>query len=80
MEPESSLPCSQEPATGPSSETDAFIPHLTNQPTNQPTNQLTNCMEHSPSWEADSHSGSQEFSRLLRFITVFTRACRWFLS
>jgi hypothetical protein len=28
MEPEGSLPCSQEPATGPHSEADEFSPHL----------------------------------------------------
>jgi hypothetical protein len=30
MQPEGSLPCSQEPATGPYPESDASSPHLTN--------------------------------------------------
>jgi len=44
---------------------------------------LTNSTEQSPSWEANSHSGSQEIPRLYgtrRFITVFPRARHWSLS
>jgi hypothetical protein len=44
---------------------------------------LSNSMEQNPSWEATSHSNSQEISRLLwnpEFITVFTRARQWSLS
>jgi len=40
-------------------------------------------MEQSPSWEADSHSASQEIPHLLWnpwFITLFTTARHWFLS
>jgi hypothetical protein len=42
---------------------------------------VTNCMEQSPSWEANSHSTSEEILRLLwnrRLIAMFTRACHWF--
>jgi hypothetical protein len=42
-----------------------------------------NSMELSPSWEANSHSASQEiasFYRTRRFITVYTRARYWSLS
>jgi hypothetical protein len=41
-------------------------------------NDLTNYMEQSPSWEADSHSASQEFPGFYitrNFIIVFTEAC-----
>jgi len=65
-----SLPCSQQPATGPSSEADE-------------SNQLTNSMEQSPFSEANSHSACQEITCLLwnpRFITVFTRVRHWSLS
>jgi len=44
---------------------------------------ITNLMEQSPSWEAKSHSASQEIPCLswkLRFITMFTRAHNWSLS
>jgi len=37
-------------------------------------------MEQSHSWEADSHSASPGISRLLKFITVFTRTCYRHLS
>jgi hypothetical protein len=43
------------------------------QPANQPTDwQLTptNSMQHSPSWEANSHSASQEIPHLLRNLKV----------
>jgi len=41
-------------------------------------------VEQGPSWEANSHSASQEIPSILyetrRFITAFTRACNWSLS
>jgi hypothetical protein len=43
--------------------------------------EITNSMEESPTWEADSHSASQEIPRLLwnpKFITFFTKARHWF--
>jgi hypothetical protein len=48
-----------------------------------PTYLLTNYMKQSPSWEAKSHSASQEilqFYGTLRFITAFTTARYWSLS
>jgi hypothetical protein len=44
----------------------------------QPTNQPTNSMKHSPSWEANNCTTSQQIFR--RFITVFTTARHWSLS
>jgi hypothetical protein len=50
------------------------------------TTLLSNSMEKSPSWEADSHSVTQLVSKFpafygtQMFITVFVRACHWFLS
>jgi hypothetical protein len=47
------------------------------------TSYRSNCMEQSPSWEANSHSASQEISAFhgtWRFITVFIRARHWPLS
>jgi hypothetical protein len=46
-------------------------------------NYQTNSMEQSPSWEANSHSASQEITRLSwtwRFRIVFTRSRHWSLS
>jgi hypothetical protein len=42
-----------------------FAEDLTMAVSNQPTNQLTNSREQRPSSEADSHSASQEFPRIL---------------
>jgi len=47
------LPCPSRSTSWP------FHKRLTNQPTNQPTS-----MDQRPSWEANSHSASQEMSRL----------------
>jgi hypothetical protein len=52
LEPEGSLPWSQDPITGPS-------------PEHQDNYWPSNFMEQSPSWEADSDSASQEIPRLL---------------
>jgi hypothetical protein len=52
MEPEGSLSCSQEAATGLGPEPDESSPR-------------TCCMKLSPPWEADSHSASQGILRLL---------------
>jgi len=40
---------------------------------------LANFMEQRTSWEANSHSASQETSRLVQNPTV-TRTCHWSLS
>jgi len=60
MEPEGSLPRSQESTTGPYPEL-----QFTNQQNERTNKQTTNFMEQSPSWEANTHWAVQEIPRLV---------------
>jgi hypothetical protein len=65
-------------ATGPYLESDESSPHFSNK-----ILKPTKSIQQRPSWEANSHSASQEFTAFYwsrRFISVFTRARHWSLS
>jgi len=83
MEPEDSLPCSQQPTTGPYPDPDAFSPH-----THSHTIFLKSILILSP-WSRvflerlvtpQIVKKFTTFYGTRRFITLFTRACHWSLS